>query len=195
MNEKEKLAITLFEIDAVRLGEFKLHSGKISPIYLDLRLLASYPEALRLAAKAYSNALAGLQFDLLTTAPLAGIPIGTAVALEMNRPLVYPRKEAKKYGTGKLVEGKWEAGQTAVVVDDVTTSGDSILQCIKAIESVGMHVTDSLLLIDRQQGGLENIRAAGYNAEAVMTLREILDVLLQNGRISTEQHQHVLSNL
>jgi uridine monophosphate synthetase len=192
---KDALALTLYEIGAVALGEFTLHSGKVAPIYIDLRLLASYPAALRQAARAYQTVLADLQFDLLTTAPLAGLPIGTAVSLLMDIPMVYPRKTPKAYGMGKLVEGKYEAGQTAVTIDDITTSGDSILQTIKAVESVGLKVTDAVLLIDRQQGGLEAIRAAGYNAYGVITLQEILEVLEKNGRITPAQHQHVLDNL
>ncbi len=190
-----QLALTLFDIGAVSIGEFKLHSGKVSPIYIDLRLLASFPHALRQAAAAYCTVLEKLQFDIITTAPLAGLPIGTAVSLDMNIPLIYPRKTRKAYGSGKLVEGKWEEGQTAVVIDDVTTSGDSILQTIQAMQQVGLHVTDAVLLIDREQGGAENIRAAGYNFHAVTSLSQILTHLEQAGQITAAQHQHVLDNL
>ena len=113
----------------------------------------------------------------------------------MNIPLIYPRKTRKAYGSGKMVEGKWEEGQTAVVIDDVTTSGDSILQTIQAMQQVGLHVTDAVLLIDREQGGAENIRAAGYNFHAVISLSQILTHLEQAGQITAEQHQHVLANL
>jgi uridine monophosphate synthetase len=189
------LALTLYDIGAISLGEFRLHSGKISPIYIDLRLLASFPQALRQAAAAYRIILEKLAFNIITTAPLAGLPIGTAVSLDMSIPLVYPRQTAKAYGSGKLVEGKWEEGQTAVVIDDVTTSGDSILQTIQAVEQVGLRVTDAVLLIDREQGGAANIRAAGYNFHAVITLTEILTILEQAGRITGEQRHHVLANL
>ena len=189
------LALTLYDIGAISLGEFRLHSGKISPIYIDLRLLASFPQALRQAAAAYRIILEKLAFNIITTAPLAGLPIGTAVSLDMNIPLVYPRQTAKTYGSGKLVEGKWEEGQTAVVIDDVTTSGDSILQTIQAVEQVGLRVTDAVLLIDREQGGAANIRAAGYNFHAVITLTEILTILEEAGHITGEQRHHVLANL
>lgn len=190
-----QLALTLYEIGAVSLGEFKLHSGKISPIYIDLRLLASFPYALRQAAAAYRTVLEKLQFDIISTAPLAGLPIGTAVSLDMDIPLIYPRKTPKAYGSGKLVEGKWAEGQTAVVIDDVTTSGDSILQTIQAVEQVGLRVTDAVLLIDREQEGAKNIQAAGYNFHAVITLTEILTELEQAGRITAAQHRHIRDNL
>lgn len=189
------LALTLYDIGAVSLGEFKLHSGKISPIYIDLRLLASFPYALRQAAAAYRTVLTTLNFDIITTAPLAGLPIATAVSLDMDIPLIYPRKTPKAYGSGKMVEGKWEEGQTAVVIDDVTTSGDSVLQTIQAVEQVGLHVADAVLLIDREQSGGANIRAAGYNFHAVITLSEILAHLEESGRITADQRHHVLTNL
>jgi uridine monophosphate synthetase len=189
------LAFTLYDIGAISLGEFRLHSGQISPIYIDLRLLPSFPQALRQAAAAYRSVLENLQFDIVTTAPLAGLPIGTAISLDMNIPLVYPRQTVKEYGSGKLVEGKWDMGQTAVVIDDVTTSGDSILRTIRAVEQVGLRVTDAVLLIDREQGGAENIRAAGYNFHAVITLTEILTILEMASRITAEQRHHVLTSL
>jgi uridine monophosphate synthetase len=190
-----ELALTLYNIGAVSLGEFKLHSGGISPIYIDLRLLASFPSALRQAAAAYRLVLEKLRFDLIATAPLAGLPIGTAISLDLNIPLIYPRQTPKAYGSGKLVEGWWEEGQTAIVIDDVTTSGDSILRTILAVEQVGLRVTDAVLLIDREQGGAQNIRAAGYNFHAVTSLTEILAHLEQAGRITSHQRHHVLSNL
>jgi uridine monophosphate synthetase len=123
----EAIALRLHEIGAVRLGHFTLHSGRTSPIYIDLRLLASYPNLLRQTAAAYSLLLQPLKFDLLTAAPLAGLPIGTALSLEMNIPLIYPRLTTKAYGTGKKIEGRWQRGQTVVVIDDLITSGANLL--------------------------------------------------------------------
>ena len=131
----EPLALSLFDIGAVRLGQFVLHSGRRSPIYFDLRLLVSYPAVLRQVAAAYALVLRRLQFDILAAYPYAGLPIGTAIALEMNIPLIYPRKTAKSYGTGKQVEGVWQVGQRAVVIEDLITSGDSILQAIAALKA------------------------------------------------------------
>jgi orotate phosphoribosyltransferase len=191
----ESLALTLYEIGAVRFGEFVLHSGRTSPIYLDLRLLASYPEALRQAAAAYRPILAGLAFDLLAATPLAGLPIGTAVSLEMNVPLIYPRGSAKSYGTGKLVEGRWEKGQTAVVIDDLITSGDSLLGGIEALEAAGLHVGDAVVLIDREQGGRETLQARGYQLHSAMTLGQLLSILEREGRITGRQRREVIEQV
>lgn len=190
-----QLALTLFDIDAVRLGQFRLHSGRISPIYLDLRMLVSYPAALRLATAVYRQLLQDLHFDLLAAAPLAGLPLGTAVSLAMDKPLIYPRKTAKSYGTGKGIEGAFQVGQTAVVIDDLVTSGDSILQAIIALKAAGLQVHDAAVLIDRQQGGMDNLRSAGYRPHAAMTIHQLLTTLETHERITSREKTRVLQNL
>lgn len=189
------LALTLFDIGAVRLGQFTLHSGRTSPIYLDLRLLVSYPDALRIATSMYRQVLESLEFDVLAATPLAGLPIGTAICLDMNVPLVYPRKTAKSYGTGKSIEGVWQVGQTAVVVDDLVTSGDSIVQAITPLKAAGLQVRDAVVLVDRQQGGVEALRELGYTLHTVIKLDHLLLLLQENGRITQKQRAKVLKAL
>jgi orotate phosphoribosyltransferase len=189
------LAVTLHEIGAVRLGRFTLHSGLESPIYIDLRLLVSFPDALRQVARAYAALLPGLRFDILSAYPYAALPIGTALALETGIPLVYPRKDAKGYGTGKQVEGVWQEGQTALVIEDLITSGDSILRAIASLQDAGLQVREAVVLIDREQGGRELLRQQGYELHAVMRLGELLAILEQEGRISGRERDDVLSAL
>jgi orotate phosphoribosyltransferase len=189
------LALTLFEIGAVRFGEFTLHSGKISPIYVDLRLLASFPSALRQAAAVYKSILETMTFDLLAATPLAGLPIGTAISLEMNLPLVYARPSAKGYGTGKRIEGKWAVGQRAVMVDDLITSGDSLLQGMVMLESAGLRVSEAVVLLDREQGGREMLQSKGYRLTSAMTLDEMLEVYVADGKLDREERDKVLRSL
>lgn len=191
----ETVALMLFDIGAVQLGRFTLHSGQISPIYLDLRLLVSFPQALKAVAEVYRPVLAQLTFDVLAAYPYAGLPIGTAIALDMNLPLVYPRKTAKQYGTGKQVEGVWQAGQRAVIIEDLVTSGDSIFQAASALKAVGLQVTDAVVLIDREQGGRQRLAEQGYQLYSVMTLNQLLSVLEKHGRITNKQRVQVLAEL
>lgn len=195
LSPREALALLLHDIEAVQFGKFKLHSGKKSRIYLDLRVLVSYPEALRQVTAAYRELLDGLSYDLLAATPLAGLPIGTALCLDTNKPLIYPRKTAKSYGTGKSIEGRWEVGQMAVVVDDLITSGDSILETIASLKAAGLQVRDAVVLIDREQGGADALLAEGYRCHAVMTLRHLLTILQEYERITAKQHAKVLKSL
>jgi len=160
-----------------------------------LRVLVSFPAASRQATAAYRTVLDGLPFDLLAATPLAGLPSGTALCLDMDKPLIYPRKTAKSYGTGKNIEGRWSIGQTVIVVDDLITSGDSILETIATVKSAGLKVHDAVVLIDREQGGREMLEAQGYRVHAVATLSEILAVLHENGRLTQALLDEVLSSL
>lgn len=191
----ESLAVTLFEIGAIRFGKFKLHSGVTSNIYLDLRVLASFPQALRTVTAAYRTVLDRLQFDLLAATPLAGLPLGTALCLDMDKPLIYPRKTAKSYGTGKGIEGVWAVGQTAVVVDDLVTSGDSILQTIVTLKVAGLQVNEAIVLIDREQGGVHNIAEQGYKLHCVATISQLLSVLEEKELVSAKQVAKALKSL
>jgi len=193
--QRDAVIVALHETGAVRFGEFKLHSGRISPIYLDLRLLASYPVVLRQVAAVYVTFLERIQFDLLAAMPMAGLPIGTAISLQMERPLVYPRQALKNYGTRKQVEGAWSAGQRVVAIDDLITSGDSLLQGIATLEDAGLRVADAIVLIDRQQGGRENMLKRGYALHSAITLSQLLATLEQTGRITTRQHAQVIQAL
>ncbi len=193
--QRAALAVTLHEIGAVRLGRFTLHSGRVSPIYIDLRLLVSFPAALQQVAQAYAALLGDLRFDILAAYPYAALPIGTALALQTGIPLIYPRKDAKGYGTGKRVEGVWQEGQRALVVEDLITSGDSILQAIATLQDAGLQVRDALVLIDREQGGRALLAQQGYKLHAVMTLRALLAALEAAGRISGQERADVLSAL
>ena len=191
----ETLVLTLHDIGAVQFGRFRLHSGKESRIYIDLRLLVSFPAALRQATAAYAGVLAALHYDLLAATPLAGLPIGTALCLDMDRPLIYPRKTAKSYGTGKNIEGRWSIGQTVVVIDDLITSGDSVLETVASVKAAGLHVRDAVVLIDREQGGREMLLAQGYRVHPVMSLRQMLEILVSHGRLTGSQRDEVLMSL
>lgn len=191
----EELSLTLFDIGAIQLGKFRLHSGRTSRVYLDLRLLVSYPQALRLATAAYQHILQNLSFDLLAAPPLAGLPIGTSLCLAMDKPLIYPRKTAKSYGTGKSIEGHWQVGQSAVIIDDVITSGDSVLHAIVSLKTAGLQVTDAVVLIDREQGGIKSMQEQGYQATAAMTISQVMAFLERHERITAKERVKVLKSL
>lgn len=190
-----RLTLDLFDAGCIRFGNFTLASGKPSPIYIDLRLLASHPFLLRKVAAAYVKLLSPLHFDLIAAIPYAALPLGTLVALEMGKPLIYPRKEAKTYGTARTIEGEFRPGQRAVVLDDLITTGDSKLRVIEPLEQAGLQVRDIVVLIDREQGGREFLEARGYALHSFLRLREMLEVLAKEGRISPEERDRIASEL
>ncbi len=194
------LADDLFDIGCVKFGQFKLKSGLISPIYLDLRLLVSHPSVLRRVAQAMAALIREepqdsplITFDRLAAIPYAGLPIGVAVAMETGFPLIYPRKEAKDYGTAKLIEGEYQEGETALLVDDLITKGTSKIESLKPLTDAGLKVQDVLVLIDREQGGQAELESYGVKLHAVITLTEILDALVASGRMEMAQHDEVLA--
>jgi uridine monophosphate synthetase len=114
-----------------------------------------------------------------------------AVALALDAPLVYPRKEVKNYGTERSVEGVFQAGQTALLIDDLITKGHSKLEALVPLEAAGLKVKDILVLMDREQGGVEELDAHGYTVHAVLTLAQVLDVLVEAGKLEPERSDQV----
>jgi uridine monophosphate synthetase len=188
----ESLITGLADLGAVKFGSFTLASGMQSPIYIDLRLLVSQPKLLALAAEAYAALLADLPCDRIAGVPYAALPIGTAVALAADKPLIYPRKEAKAHGLGKDIEGAWQPGERVVVIEDLITKGGSTLQTVERLRTVGLLVEHVIVLIDREQGGIANLAAAGVTAHAVFTVSEVLATLVQTGKLDGTKQQEVL---
>ena len=181
------LILSLHDAGCVQFGEFTLASGQQSPVYLDLRRIAGDPALLRQVASAYAALLEPLQFDRLAAVPYAALTIGTAVALATDRPLIYPRKEAKSYGTGQLVEGPFAPGERVAVIEDLVTSGGSVLRAVETLRNAGLQVTDVVVLIDREQGGPQNVAAAGCQLHAALTMTQVVATLTEAGRLSAEQ--------
>jgi uridine monophosphate synthetase len=182
-----ELADDLLAAGCVRFGQFTMKSGLQSPIYIDLRLLASHPRLLGSVAAAYNRLLEGLSFDRLAALPYAGMPITTALALQTGKPMIYARKETKAYGTQAAVEGTYLEGETAVVIDDLVTTGESKFESIERLEDVGLRVREVVVLIDRQSGAKQRLEKAGYRLHAVFRLKDMIDHWEAKGALPAEQ--------
>ena len=185
--QRAALVDGLLETGCIKFGSFVLKSGLQSPFYVDLRQIISYPRLLEQVGAAYLPLLKELRFDRLAALPYAAIPIATVIAVQGNYPMIYPRKEAKEYGTRAEIEGVYRAGETAVLIDDLATTGGSKFEAIEKLKMADLRVQDVVVLIDRQSGAREALEAAGCRLHAVMTIMQLLDYCGRTGKLSGDK--------
>ena len=164
----------LWEIGAVKTGEFRLTSGKISNIYIDLRKLPSYPEAFRKVVKLLVEKAGQYSFDYVCGIAIGGLPLATAIAYEMSKPLIYARREKKTHGTMKQLEGDYARGSRILIIDDVATTGGTLVDIVNLVKSEGLEVTGALIVVDRGEGAREALRNIGVVLDSLTTLENIL---------------------
>ena len=182
-----QIANGLLDAGCVKFGEFTLKSGLISPIYIDLRQIVSFPKLLNQVARAYLPILARLTFDRLAGLPYAALPIATAISIHGGWPLIYPRKEVKTYGTQAEIEGIYKTGERIVIIDDIATTGGSKFEAIEKLTMAGLKVEDVVVLIDRQSGADKALTQAGYKLHSVTTLTRLLDHYEMTSKVPKKQ--------
>jgi len=192
---ERELSALLHHIGAVRFGEFTLKDGRRSPFYLDLRGLVSHPAALARIARAMLRRAAALSYDRLAGIPYAGLPIAVAMSLIGEQPMVYARKEAKDYGTRKMIEGEFRAGERALLIDDVITSGGAKLEALTPFTDAGLVVEDVLVVVDREDRGGAVLAAAGLRLHSVVKVRTLLEHLRQHGAVPAGDVERALDFL
>lgn len=192
---KEEMALALHQIGAVQFGSFKLKSGIISPIYVDVRKTFTYPQILRKLLELMWQQISGKPYDLICGVPLSALVFASYISLEKLQPMVVCRPEKKEHGAGRRIEGDYFAGQQCLIIEDVITSGASILETVETLKGEGLLVSDAVCLIDREQGGVERLRKMGIHVHTVFKLTEILEILERKGKLSAEKHLEALSFL
>ncbi|HEY9122381.1 MAG TPA: orotidine-5'-phosphate decarboxylase [Brevefilum sp.] len=195
LSDRENLILKLYHDGCVKFGTFTLASGKESPIYIDLRRVVSFPDLFKSAVASYVHVLKDLDFDLIAGVPYAALPLAAGAALRLNLPLIYPRKETKAHGTGQSIEGAFQPGQRVVLIEDVITSGGSILKAAEALRMAGLAVRDAVVMVDRKQGGIEDLSQHDIKVTPVLDIFEILDVLKSNALIDDETYKRVKTYL
>ncbi len=191
METKKEFFLECYKLGIIKFGRFTLKSGIESPFYVDLRPLASDPKILKLLANYLLDMLPLDNFDLICGVPYAALPMATAMSLESYLPLIIKRKEAKQYGTKKILEGIYKPGQNCLLVEDVITSGASLLETIPEIENEGITVSDIVVVLDRQQGGREMLENKGYRVHSLFTISDVCKILKDEGHLTDDEVERI----
>jgi orotate phosphoribosyltransferase len=174
---KDELAAYYIRRGAFLTGHFELTGGGTSDFYIDGRLIATYPPALRLIARMHAALIAehGLLPDdgTLVGPALGAVPIVTALGLELDRPFVIDRGKPKGHGTGKRFEGAFSDGPTCLIVEDLITVGSTMINTVETLRADGREVTDALVTVDRQEGGPEALAEIGVTVHALLTQADL----------------------
>lgn len=192
-----ELGRVLVKTGALRFGAFTLTSGKMSSYYIDLRIVPSLPEIFKRIIDAFVEALKNMigldRIDAIGGIPTAGLTYSTAVAYKLEKPLLYVRKEPKEHGTQKRVEGLLRPGWKVLILDDLVTTGSSIIRTAEAIRSEGGIVEDALVLIDRMEGGKDRLAVSSIRLKALAKITELADLLYDMDVIREDQRKAIYS--
>ncbi|XP_055377742.1 uridine 5'-monophosphate synthase [Condylostylus longicornis] len=179
------LAVKLFEIGAIKFGDFKMKVGVNSPVYLDLRVIVSFPDVMTTVVNLIDDIIKehNIQYKHVCGVPYMALPVATLVAMKNKQPMLVRRKEPKSYGTKKIIEGKFNAGEKCLVIEDVTSSGSSILETTRDLRAEGLVVSDAIVMVEREQGAILNSKKNGMNLIPIFTLSHLLKLLQEAEKI------------
>jgi orotate phosphoribosyltransferase len=195
------LAQALYDLGGVEFGSFDLGpTAGSSPNYINPRVVISHPTVMRQFARLVHYQIQADQqkrrprlasFGAVCGVPMGGLHLATAYSLASDTPLIYLRSGSEE----PVIEGRVIPGQTVLIIDDLMTGGTSILNTARALEKAGMVVRDAIVLIDREQGGVEQLEEYGYRVMPILRLRTMLTYFRESGLISEEQYQKTVDYL
>ncbi len=174
MDTNDEVVRALVDSGAVLFGEFTLSSGKESSYYVDKYVFETDPEALEAVASAVTDVLDVLDAHKLAGVALGAVPLAAVTSVESGLPYVIARKEEKEYGTGNAIEGSLDEGEEVVVVEDIITTGGSAVDAVEKLRAAGATVNHIVVVVDRQEGGRDNLEDAGVEVHALTTAEELL---------------------
>ncbi len=179
MDWKEELLKIYVDRGGILKGDFTLTSGKKSNLYIDSRLVSTFPRSLEIIAERF----AGWLEDELAQTPglniigpsLSGIPIAAVLSVTLQKPFIIDRGEKKGHGTGKRFEGSFTDSPKCVIIDDLVTRGTTSVELVDELRAMGKEVDRVLAVVDRNEGGAELLKDKGVTLQALLSKEELLD--------------------
>ncbi|KAF0977936.1 hypothetical protein FDP41_003258 [Naegleria fowleri] len=203
---KEELVQQLCEIGALKFGKFTLKSGIVSPFYVDLRIIPCYPKMLAQISELFYNLMterqlvANMDKKVICGVPYSALTFSSCMSVSHNLPMVICRKERKQYGTGNMVEGVFVKNETnCLLIEDVITSGASIMETAEKLENEGLIVTDALVFLTREQLPFANnmhVLKKGdkeYRVHPCLTMSEVSQIFVKLGKMTQETREEILT--
>ncbi|XP_066594788.1 uridine 5'-monophosphate synthase-like [Prorops nasuta] len=185
--ELKELAVELFNVNALKFGEFVTKVGLKTPVYFDLRVIIAQPKLMHRVSKAlWTFSEQSLNTSQICGVPYTALPIATLISIDSGIPLLIKRKEAKEYGTKKMIEGKYKVGDHCIIIEDVITSGSSILETAQALRKEGLKVTEAFVVIDREQGARKNLENNGIQVKSLYTVTKLMQYLLEAKKVTAK---------
>jgi orotate phosphoribosyltransferase len=195
----EEVCQILKKTGALEFGTFKLSSGRVTPYYIDLRVIPSFPDAFHAVSEIFVNVikddLGTESFDRVAGIPTAGIPFSSIVSYHLRKPFLYIRQRLRLRGRERRVEGVLMPGDRVLLVDDLVTTGLSLKKAASAIRAEGGVVSDAFVLIDREEGGRERLAEIGINLHCVLNVSRAARKLYEIEAITEDQLKTILSQV
>jgi orotate phosphoribosyltransferase len=199
--EEEKLflmkqvGILLIKSDAIKFGDYILTSGKRSPYYIDLRLTISSPTTMDWIANSLTRItikeIGKDKIDKILGVPTAGVPFATVVSQKLGIPLIYYRQARKEHGVRKKIEGILERNDRVLIVDDLITTGESVIEAAEVVRDQGGVVNELVVLLDREQGGKDRLRASRIEPHVLFKISDAMIWLHNVGLIEDKIYETV----
>jgi orotate phosphoribosyltransferase len=201
--KKESVLLEICQIlkktNAIEFGAFKLPSGKITPYYIDLRVISSFPDAFakisEIIVEFIKNEIGLENFDRIAGIPTAGLPLSAVVAYNLKKPFLYVRQKRKLRGRERRVEGVLMPGNKVLLVDDLVTTGLSLKKSALAVRAEGGIVSDAFVLLDREEGGKDKLADINVNLHAVLGIRDVAQKLYELNIIGDDELKIILSQV
>lgn len=189
----------LKKTNAIEFGAFKLPHRRVTPYYIDLRVIPSFPDAFARIAEIFVNSVrsevGAENFDRVAGIPTAGLPLSTIVAYVFRKPFLYVRQKQRLRGRERRVEGILMPGDRVLLVDDLVTTGLSLKKSALAVRAEGGVVSDAFVLLDREEGGSERLSSIGVKLHAVLGIKDVAQRLYEMNAIDENGLKIILSGI